>query len=116
MVGLRMKNRRKGPDYVVKLISFFSFVTWMIFFITLIVFHMASPRMGSYHAVRVNYFDMGSAVVIIKVLLFINIIISVWGIIANTMRNKRKTDTFRSSLVASTLLSLVGFIIVVIKF
>lgn len=110
-----MKNRRKGPDSIIKLVSFISFLTWLIIFTSLIVLHMASPRMGYYHAVRVNYFDMGNAVIIIKVLLFINIILSIWGITANTLRKKRKTDTIRSSLVFSTLVSLIGFIVVLIK-
>lgn len=111
----KIKNRRKGPDSIVKMITFFSVLTWIIIIAALIIYNMANPKMGSYHTVRSTFFDPGNAGVVIKLLLFVNIILGVWGIIANTMRNKRKTDRFHISLVISAAISLIGFLVVMVK-
>jgi hypothetical protein len=115
MAIIKTKNRRKGPDSVVKLITFFSVLTWIIIIAALIIYNMANPKMGSYSTIRSTFFDVGNAAIVIKMLLFLNIILGFWGIIANTMRNKRKTDRFHISLIVSAAVSLVGFIIVMVK-
>ena len=111
----KIKNRRRGPDSVVKMITFFSVLTWLIIISALIIYNMAYPKMGSYQTIRSTLLESGNAAVVIKLLLFINIILGVWGIIANTMRNKRKTDRFHISLVISAAVSLLGFLIVLVK-
>ena len=111
----KIKNRRKGPDSIVKMITFFSVFTWLVIIAALIIYNMANPKMGSYSTIRSTFFDAGNAAIVIKMLLFVNIILGVWGIIANTMRNRRKTDRFHTSLIISAAVSLVGFIIVMIK-
>jgi len=111
----KIKNRRKGPDSIVKMITFFSVLTWLIIIASLIIYNMANPKMGSYSTIRSTFFDPGNAAVVIKLLLFVNIILGVWGIIANTMRNKRKTDRFHISLVISAAVSLIGFLVVMVK-
>jgi hypothetical protein len=115
MATIKIKNRRRGPDTVVKMITFFSFLTWLVIIISLIIYNMANPKMGSYNAIRSTFFDVKNAAIAMKLLLFFNIILCIWGIIANTIRNKRKTDKFRISLIISSIISLVGFIIVMVK-
>jgi uncharacterized membrane protein YoaK (UPF0700 family) len=76
---------------------------------------MVGPRMGSFHTMRYSALNLGNSAVIIKILLLLNIIIAVCGVLANALRNKRKTDKFRSSLIVSSIVSLIGFVFVIAK-
>jgi len=115
MAAIKIKNRRRGPDTVVKMITLFSFLTWLIIIISLIIYNMANPKMGTYNTIRSTFFDAGNAAIAMKLLLFFNMILGIWGIISNTMRNRRKSDKFHISLIVSTIISLVGFIIMMVK-
>jgi hypothetical protein len=108
-----IKNRRRGPDRMVKIVTIYSILTWVIIIAAFVLFQLAKPA-GKYYSVRATLLDFSLAIIIMKVLLFLNLVLCTWGIVANLMRNKRKSDRFRISLVISTVMSLAGFILIMV--
>jgi hypothetical protein len=106
-----IKNRRRGPDTMVRMITFSSIVSWLLIFIAFFIYQMTHPTSGSYNTIRQNIIDFSGGVIIAKVLLFLNFLLCIWGMGMNMMRNKRKSDRFRISLIISAILSLGGFIL-----
>ena len=108
-----IKYRRKGPDTVVKLADTFSVLTWLLIVVSLFIYNIAEPATISYVTIRFPVLDLEAATFAIELLLFVNIFIAICGIVANSMRNKRKTDKFHTSLVVSSLLSLMAVIFLI---
>jgi 4-oxalocrotonate tautomerase len=106
-----MKNRRRGPDALVRLITIFSVCTWLVIVVVFALYGSSKPvRSSSYFYRHAEATGRGIPIVIAKLLLVINLILCVWGIIANIMRNRRKSDRLRVSLVVSTIITFVAFV------
>jgi hypothetical protein len=108
-----IKNRRRGPDTMVKMITAFSICSWIVIVAAFSIYQMSNPS-GSYNSVRNSLLKFENGIIIAKVLLFLNFLICVWGMVINMARNKRKSDRFRLSLIVSCIISLTGFILMVI--
>ncbi|MBN1497644.1 MAG: hypothetical protein JXA07_12790 [Spirochaetes bacterium] len=109
-----IKNRRRGPDMMVKMITAFSAFSWLIIIIAFGIVQMANPSLGTYDSVRTTILRFESGIIIAKALLFLNVLLCIWGMFINMARNKRKTDRFRISLLISCLVSLGGFIFMMV--
>lgn len=105
-----IKNRRRGPDTMVKMITAFSAFSWFVILLAFIIFQLANPSNLSYSSVRNSLLRFENGIIVAKVLLFLNVLLCIWGMFINMARNKRKTDRFRISLVVSCLISLAGFV------
>lgn len=105
-----IKNRRRGPDTMVRMITISSVTSWIVIFIAFVIYQMIHPSAGSYNTIRKTLIDFSAGVIVAKALLFLNFLLCVWGMVMNSMRNRRKSDKFRLSLVISAFISLAGFI------
>lgn len=95
---------------MVRMITISSIVSWLIIVIAFAIYQMTHPVGGSYQTIRQTFVDFSAGVVIAKVLLLLNFLLCIWGMGMNMMRNKRKSDRFHISLIISALISLGGFI------
>jgi hypothetical protein len=111
-----IKNRRRGPDRMVRMITMFSIASWVMIFVALLVYQVTFGSFGSYGSIRRTLLDFSTGLIMAKVLLFLNFLLCIWGMAMNMMRNKRKSDRFRASLVISALVSLAGFVLMMIVF
>jgi hypothetical protein len=109
-----IKNRRRGPDTMVKMITAFSICSWIIIIVAFSIFQMTSSGGSTYTSVRNSLLKFENGIIIAKILLFLNFLICIWGMVINMARNKRKSDRFRLSLIISCVISLTGFILMVI--
>lgn len=107
-----MQNKRRGPDFVLKVINTISGVSWLLVFMVFVVIAMAKPKfqgfsrgMGTIHGT----WDT-TLLNIVAGLLVLLIALSAVGIIFNFLRMKRKTDRIRATLVLSGILALVGLL------
>jgi len=107
-----MQNKRRGPDFVIKVINILSGVSWIILFLVVVFISMAKPKfqgfgrgMGSIQGT----WDT-SLLGIVAVLLVLLIALSAVGITFNFLRMKRKTDRIRATLVLSGVLALIGLL------
>jgi hypothetical protein len=113
---LKIKNRRRGPDFIVKIVTLFSIFTWLIIIVVIALYSMAKPAnlQSSYFYRHAASGAVGAAAIGMKVLLFLNIVLAVWGIVANMSRSRRKTDRFRYSLLISLIISVIGLVVFMI--
>ncbi len=109
-----IKNRRRGPDTMVRMITMFSVLSWLLIVVAFFIYQLTHSAGGSYTTIRQSLVDFSAGVIIAKVLLLLNVLLCIWGMAMNMMRNKRKSDRFRISLVISAVLSLGGFIVMMV--
>ncbi len=105
-----IKNRRRGPDTMTRMITICGIVSWLVIVVAFLIYQMTHPMGGSYNTIRQTMIDFSAGVIIAKVLLLLNFLLCIWGMAMNMMRHKRKSDRFRISLVVSAVVSLGGFI------
>jgi hypothetical protein len=109
-----IKNRRRGPDTMVRMITICGIVSWLLIVVAFFIWQSTHPTGGSYNTIRKTIIDFSAGVIIAKVLLCLNFLLCLWGMAMNMMRNKRKSDRFRISLLISAVVSLGGFIVMVV--
>jgi hypothetical protein len=110
-----LKKRRRGPDLLVKSIQYFATISWVLILMLFIAFSVAKPRMetffdrfassplsGSWDKTFMNY------ALYLMILLFI---ICTFGLLINSNRHKRKSDSYNLSLVVFEIMSVLGIII-----
>ncbi|HQO41129.1 MAG TPA: hypothetical protein PK986_11715 [Spirochaetota bacterium] len=112
-----MKNRRKGPDFIINMIKWISIVIWIIIAIVVILLMVSNPTSAGMQMSRPALQTTSSKAVnsAIFLLLVIQLIMSVSGLVFNFTRLKRKTDRLRISLVLSGLFAILGIVIMSVK-
>lgn len=96
---------------MVKIANISSVITWLLIIASLFIYNISEPATISYVTIRFPVIDLGVATLIIEILFLVNLCIAICGIVANVMRNKRKTDKLHTSLIVSSLLSLIAVIL-----
>ncbi len=112
-----MQNRRRGPDFVIKVMNYISGTAWVMIFAIFVFVSMAKPKfqgfkrgMGAIH----GSWDTDLLSVVFGLLIFL-VLMSVIGIAFNITRMKRKTDNIRASLVISGIVASIGIIIYLVR-
>jgi len=107
-----IKNRRRGPDTLVKVITISSVVSWLIVAVVVILLTLnQSPQSSSSYFYRHTSTGGGVPETGVKILLFANLVLCTWGIYANLTRKRRKSDRIHTALLVSTLITAVGLIL-----
>jgi hypothetical protein len=107
---LPVKNRRKGPDWLVSSMQWLSLAGWAVFVIALGLSHLAKPEMNSglvrYWGLSLrDYWDPELLPQLIY-LLWWCCLISLLSILLNQFRMRRATDRFRYNFLALLFISL----------
>lgn len=112
-----MKNRRRGPDFIINMIKWISIVIWVIIAIVIILIMFTNPTSAGMQMSRPTLQTTSSKAASSAMfsLLVIQLIMSVAGLIFNFTRLKRKTDRLRISLVLSGLFAIIGIVIMSVK-
>lgn len=108
-------ERRKGPDILVKLITWISLINWLIVTAIIAIIAMASPKTETFFdrlmEVRVNKSLNEELAQYAFYLMVVLLLLSIVGLIINSRRHRRKTDRYRVSLVLTGIFSVLGIII-----
>lgn len=111
-----MKNRRRGPDFVINVIKWISIILWIVIAIVMTMVIIMKPTSSGVQMSRVVHGSTSKGMTsVIFAFLVIQLILSVAGIIFNVTRLKRKTDTLRLTLVFSSIFAVIGLIILSVK-
>lgn len=112
-----MKNRRKGPDFVINVINWISVVLWIIIAVVIVLLMFMKPTSAGMQMSRPVLQSTSSKAMSSSIftLLVIQLIMSIAGLVFNFTRLKRKTDRLRISLVLSGLFAIIGIIIMSVK-
>ncbi|MBF0458952.1 MAG: hypothetical protein HQK99_13775 [Nitrospirae bacterium] len=110
-------DKRKGPDFIVKSISWVVASCWLVIFVAWSYVYYAMPEHltifdphGIYRQAR-TYWDihlLKDAFIAINVLL----LISIAGMVESILRHHRKTDRLPKTLIIMIIMSLVGMFVV----
>jgi len=103
------RNRRRGPDAVIRSINVTAIVSWIIIAIVFILVSFIKPT-----AIRTAGIPgmAGSGMMgVVVILLGAQVLISIAGIVANATRMKRKSDRFNLGLIISAAFAIIGLVI-----
>jgi hypothetical protein len=100
----KIKNRRRGPDAIVKAISFLSGLSWLVILGIFITFSMAKPGIKTGAAMDTSVLRYAFYLMILQALL------CGFGLAVNTSRLKRRSDKLNLSLIIFGVLSILGII------
>ncbi|MCL1911336.1 MAG: hypothetical protein FWG13_03940 [Leptospirales bacterium] len=118
----KIKNRRRGPDQISRLISLIIAVSWILLFVLFIIIAIAKPAtdMSIVSIMSQNTRVVGgwnlSLITILFPVLLIQLGLCLFGLILSSRRMKRKRDSYSRSLIFFTVTSVVGLLIYIIRF
>ncbi len=108
------KERRRGPDIWIRVISFFGVIGWLAMLVAMIIAEKARPEPETvttrFHNIIVRTtWDMELAAYLFY-LMIAGLCISITGLLINARRLKRKNDQLRVNLILLLLISVTGII------
>ena len=118
------QERRKKVDWVVRMASILSFVSWFVAFGVWIVLGQAQPEqenmftrgLFNIRAITVrNYWDTRLLPIALG-LLIASLCICIIAFLFNMTRMKRKTDKYRKSIIVIGIITIAGIVAFVIRF
>jgi hypothetical protein len=107
-------ERRKGPDQLLKIISYFSRTTWILILIAFIIFTYAQPRTPTMFERKSGM--MGNQtwdktfLGYIAIALALTAIVCFTGLAVNSIRHRRRSDNYNRSLLIFGVGSVIGII------
>ena len=115
----RTIERRQKSDGIIRLVTFVSTLGWLLVILCSGLTIYAKPEQTNlfYEMFNVpvrNYWNY-SLLNIVFNLLIILLILSLFGILINALRHRRKTDKIRKSLIFQAMMSVVGIILLLIN-
>jgi uncharacterized membrane protein YhaH (DUF805 family) len=107
-------DKRKGPDFWVKSLTWFGMFGWFIILSGLVVLDKAKPKTETFldrkHNVEVveQLLWNKNLSEVFFYLMILGLLVSTMGLCINSTRKKRKNDEYRLSLILVGLISLIG--------
>ena len=113
-------DRRKGPDFWIRTMQIIQIVSWLLIVPVLIFIQKARPSLATvldtiFDVTRTQTWDVNALGVII-VLLTLMLFLSIFGLIINFSRKKRKTDKIRFSFILLSIASIIGILSYIFSF
>ncbi|MBU1864610.1 MAG: hypothetical protein KKH94_13195 [Candidatus Omnitrophica bacterium] len=113
----RRIERRKGPDVLMKSLSWIGGVGWLLMLGAMIILHVAKPKTKGffdryYHITKGFRPNWDTELTrYIFYIMIVGLCLSVIGLIINKTRHRRSDDTYRINLMVIGVISLMGIII-----
>ncbi|GAA5213174.1 hypothetical protein ACFSJ3_00345 [Corallincola platygyrae] len=109
------KERRKGPDIWARMVGWLSLAGWLTFIAVLVMVQYARPEMNTglvrYHGIEVREEWLPRLSDMIFISLWFCCGLSLFSMMFNRKRMRRKTDTNLFNLILLGLLSVVGVLL-----
>lgn len=111
-------DRRKGPDFWAKWVSWAGIIVWIIVFVIVFIVDKAKPRVENFidrmfHVTLRKTWDTSLMLYAFYLLLFLFLLCAL-TIIINMYRHRRKTDRFNPTVIFFGIASLIGIILFMI--
>jgi len=117
---LGFTDRRKGPDILLKLITWISFIGWVLIVGVLAIISKAGPQTATFFDRLLETRIRGTwdyeLMQYAFYLLIVMLVLGLTGLAMNSRRHRRKTDRYRLSLIIMTIFSLAGIILYLLTF
>lgn len=112
-------ERRRKPDGLIRFVTFTSIVDWLMIILCMMLIIYAKPEQTNMFYEMFNIpvrsywnYPLLNLVFILFIILFA---LSVLGIIMNMLRQRRRTDKIKKSLVIQAVISIIGIVILLIN-
>jgi hypothetical protein len=102
------ENRRKGPDTIIKVITLLSLCTWLALILVFVLQSFSPEGGGTLYAIKHGRGTNQSIPTLIRIVLFINLAVSLGALILDKTRTKRKSDHIHLSLIVSSALCIIA--------
>lgn len=110
--GHLMKNKRRGPDFIIKVIGWISLFSWVTLISVISILIISNPALRGLTLVKMPAKQISQGwLSFIYVMFILLIIINICGIIFNFIRLKRKTDNMRLTFFFSVIVAVIGLIL-----
>ncbi len=110
--GERIKDRRRGPDKLIKSIRWLAIAGWINFSISLILFDEAKPDFETFFDrlfhIQMRYHWNQTYAFLSLMWFLLCIVLSIVGLWINKKRHRRRNDEYRLNLIVLGLISLIG--------
>jgi hypothetical protein len=121
MLSDQHKERRKGPDVLLKAISIITGITWFVILLIFAIVSYAKPQIetrffNNLFKVPIESEWNKTLLPFAIIMLASCVIICLVGIVINATRHKRRTDRFNKSLIFFGIGSLIGLIYLMSKY
>lgn len=108
--GNYVNNRRQGPDFWVKFLQTASVLVWGFMLITLLIIEQAKPELENFFSHMFNVtlrqrWDLDLLTYAFYLSVFM-CIFSIFSLIVNKKRHRRKTDRYSKSIIFTLIFSL----------
>lgn len=117
-LGNKQPERRTGPDLVCRLFAWLAIAGWLLFLLSLIITHYASPEMDSglvrYWHIDIRTYWRPKLTVWLTWLLWGCVLLSSISFVLNWFRLKRRSDHLHLNIVLLLLTSL-GFLLYILR-
>ena len=114
------RERRRKADWVTKMATIMSLVSWVIAFTVWMVLDRASPEKESmfsrYFDISVRDYWNSSLLPIAFALLILSLCICVSAFVFNMLRMKRKTDKYKKSIIIIGCITIIGIVFFLVQF
>lgn len=107
-------DKRRGPDFWVKSLTWFGLIGWFIIVLGLAVIDQAKPKtetfLDKHHSIEIKeqLFWNHDLTLLFFFLMILGLVISGGGLLVNSTRMKRKGDEYRLSLILVAIISIAG--------
>jgi len=113
-------ERRKKSDWIIKMTTVLSALSWIVAFIVWIVLDRAVPEkenmFTSMFNVAVRDYWESSLLPIALALLIVSLCLSIFAFVFNMLRMRRKTDKYRKSVIIIGVITIIGIVFYIIRF
>jgi hypothetical protein len=111
-----MKNQRRGPDFVIKVIGWISTLSWIILITVFMILMVLNPSLRGVTLTYIPARQISSGWMAFLYFMFVLlIIINISGIVFNMLRMKRKTDRMKKTFFISIFASIIGIILMSLR-
>ena len=111
----KRRNKRKGPDILIKSKEILIFSSWMLFLTIFTLFSLAKPgetaMLGKLYNVSSNYIWDNGKIKSAFFLMIILALICMIGLVINSQRLRRKSDNYSLTFIIFGIFSIFGVIV-----
>lgn len=120
MSELQIPKRRRGPDFLIRFVQWVGGLSWLVLLTAMVILEKAQPQEIPYfsrlmHQEYRTWWDLELAQYFFYIMVFL-LLLSLFTLLINSRRLKRKYDKLNISVVIIGLISLIGIILYLIYF
>lgn len=112
-------ERRRKPDWLIRIVTIISTIGWiLVMFCSGITIYAKPEQTNMFYQmfnIQVRNHWNYSLLDIVFILLIFLFVLSLFGIMMNALRQRRKTDRMNKSLIFQAIMSLVGIAILIVN-